>query len=57
MSQYTIAVTGHLTNDPYVTRFDNDKINTRLRIASSRRLRTVRACQVFCVWGFRSECL
>ena len=42
MSQYTIAVTGHLTNDPYVTRFDNDKINTRLRIASSRRLRTVK---------------
>ncbi|NWO16928.1 MAG: single-stranded DNA-binding protein [Corynebacterium sp.] len=39
MSQYPITITGNLTDDPFVTKFSSDKVNTRLRIASSRRTR------------------
>lgn len=39
MSQYTVTITGNLTDDPFVTKFSGDKVNTRLRIASSRRTR------------------
>src|SRR5699024_567539 len=39
MSQYPITITGNLTDDPCVTKFSSDKVNTRLRIASSRRTR------------------
>lgn len=43
MSQYTITITGNLTDDPFVTKFSGDKVNTRLRIASSRRSRFTNA--------------
>lgn len=43
MSQYTVTITGNLTDDPFVTKFSGDKVNTRLRIASSRRTRFTNA--------------
>ncbi len=43
MSQYPVTITGNLTEDPFVTRFSSDKVNTRLRVASSRRTRFTNA--------------
>lgn len=40
MSQMHITVSGNLTSDPTILRFDSDKYLTKFRVASSRRYRT-----------------
>ena len=39
--------TGNLTDDPFVTKFSSDKVNTRLRLASSRRTRHTNSSSEF----------
>lgn len=38
MSQHPITITGHLTHDPHLTKYNEGTVKTRLRVASSRRV-------------------